>query len=260
MQTWLRLCLATGWCAAAVWAVDWKALRPQGAVSDFAAAIDAGSRSQLEVYCAQVENATGTRIMLVTLPSLENEPLEDVARTIFQAWRDPHRQRDDRVMLLLSVADRRRYVASGGGVKPAMADGLSRRVLREIGPALRRYDYAEAFRAAADTIGSAAFEAIPAGQRVAERSRLPRRLRWSVWAAIPLPAVAGGLAVLLVLMWVGAPAGYGGFGGRGLLPALIWRRRMSRSTWGSRGSGGFGGFDSGDDCGGFGGSGRCRDW
>jgi hypothetical protein len=66
----------------------------------------------------------------------------------------------------------------------------------------------------------------------------------------------------LILIWLiraGNPAGYGGLGGHGLLPGLVRRSTMKRSTWGSRGNGGFGGFDSGDASGGFGG-GACSDW
>ena len=253
MRKWLRLCLVTAWRAAAGWAVDWKSLRPQGHVSDFAGVVDPGSKSQLEAYCGEVQRSASIDIVLVILPSLENEPVEGVAKAIFEAW--PGGPRDARVMLLLTVADRRSYVAAGGGVPPAIARGLPRRVLREIGPALRRSDYNEALRAAAGTAGAAAAQA----SHIALSSRLPRRLRWSLGDAIPWTALAGGLLVLAFLIWTGTPAGYSGPGGRAFLPALVRRPPMRRSTWGSRGGGGFGGYDSGDSSGGFGG-GSCSDW
>jgi uncharacterized protein len=241
MRKWLRLCLVTGWCAAAGWAVDWKALRPQGHVSDFAGVVDPGSKSPLETYCGEVERAAGVDIVLVVLPSLENEPVEGVAKAVFEAWTGG--PRDARVMLLLTVADRRSYVATGGDLPPAIARGLPRRVLREIGPALRRSDYNEALRAAAGTVGGAAAQA----SHIGLSSRLPRRLRWSLADAIPWTAIGGGFLALALLLWAGTPAGY------------TLRPRMGRSTWGSRGGGGFGGYDSGDTFGGFGG-GSCSDW
>ncbi len=255
MQRWLRLCLALGLCAGSGWAVDWKALRPQGFVSDFADVIDAGATSQLEHYCAEVERAAGVRIQLVTLVSLQNEPLEDVTRTLFEAWREPGQPRDRRVMLLVAVADKRTYLAVGSGLDPHMAGALAGRVFREMRPALRRRDYSDALRAAAATVGEAA-----AGEaHVRLAARLPRRHRGSVLEDVPSLVVIGGVLIAFLLFWVGFPAGYGGFGGRGLMPAMLDRHPTRRAEWGSRGSGGFGGYDSGDSFGGFGGAGS-HDW
>ncbi len=255
MQRWLRLFLALATGAGAGWAVDWKVLRPQGFVSDYAGVIGAAARPQLEQYCEEVERTTGTSILLVTLGSLQNEPLEDVAQTIFEAWRKPGTPRDQRVLVLMAIADRRYYVVIGGGLNPDAAAGLSRRVLQEMRPALRKQDYADALRAAADTVGTAAARA--AHVRLA--TRLPRRNRGSPLEDVPWPVVIGGALIAILLVLVGSPAGYGGFGGRGILPALLHRHPTRRSTWGSRGSGGFGGYDSGDAFGGFGGAG-CNDW
>jgi uncharacterized protein len=253
MRTSPRLCLALLVCALCAGAVDWKSYRRQGCVNDYAGVIDNGSKTQLEQYCREVESAAGTRIVLVVLPSLEREPLADVAREFFTSWRDREQQPDRRVMVLLSLADRWGYVATGAGVRPG---GLWRKVLRQAGPALGRFDYAEALRAAADTIGTES--ARSAGVRL--KTQLPRRLRPGWADSVPWLVLAGAALVILVLMRRGNPAGYGGAGSRGLIPAWLGRAPLSRSTWGSRGGGGFGGFDSGDEFGGFGGSGSCRDW
>lgn len=259
MKKWLRLGAVAAFCASSGWAVDWKALRPQGFVSDFAGVVDPGTKAELENYCGQVEQSTGVRISLVTISSLEGEPVEDVVKAIFRAWGGvPNAEgprKDERVMLILTVLDRHDWVETGAGLKPEMTNGLASDILRETRLALRKRGYGEGLRAAAETIGNAA-----AGARHQKLSaQIHRRIRWSFSDAIPWAAVAGGLLMLILLMVVGNPVGYGGFGGRGLLPGLIRRSAMRRSTWGSRGSGGFGGFDSGDASGGFGG-GCCRDW
>ena len=59
MRKWLRLGVAVASMASAGWAVDWKSLKPQGYVSDFANVVDASSKNQLEAYCAVVEHSTG---------------------------------------------------------------------------------------------------------------------------------------------------------------------------------------------------------
>ena len=252
----LRLAAVAATCASVGWAVDWKALRPHGYVSDYAGVVDSLSRRDLEQYCRHVEQVTGTRISLVTLSSLENEPLDAVAKAIFQAW-GPNAPGapDRRVMLLLAVNDRRDWVELGHDIPAAVSSGLPDRILRETRAALRKQQYGEALRAAADVIGTASAQA----RHVTLTAPLARRIHWSPGASIPWIMLAGAVVLLIWLTASGNPAGYGGLGGRGLIPALLNRSPLCRSTWGSRSGGGFGGFDSGDASGGFGG-GSCRDW
>src|SRR5207247_5942058 len=81
-----RLCCLLALSLAPAFAVDWKALKPQGYVSDFAGVIDAESKAELENYCTRVEQQTGAEMALVTIQSLNDEPIDDVANTIFRAW------------------------------------------------------------------------------------------------------------------------------------------------------------------------------
>src|SRR5262245_26697336 len=107
MQKSLWLGIALALSAGAGHAVEWKTLRPQGYVSDFAGVVDVASKAQLEAYCLKLENSTKVQLALVTIRSLEREPVEDVARAIFQAWGVGHKDSNDGVLLLLSIADRR---------------------------------------------------------------------------------------------------------------------------------------------------------
>jgi len=261
MRTWLRCGLAAVICASAAWAVDWKALTPQGYVSDFAGVVDPAAKAQLEAYAAAVERATGAQMALVTIASLEGEPIEDVANTIFRAWGVGRKGSDEGILLLLAVGDRRSRLEVGYGLEPILPDGLDGSILRAMRPALRQGDYGDAMRAAAATIG----DTIASAKHVTLDASLPRRVQPSTGDSIPWPLIFGGVFLLLWLVRAaGGPRGYGG-GGGGFLPGLILGSLMGRSTWGSRGSGGFGGFDSGDGFGGFGGGdsgggGASSDW
>ena len=249
MRNWLRAGLALAAFAAAGGAVDWKTLQPQGYLSDFANVVPEANRAPLEAYCAAVEHSTGAQIALVTIPSLEGEPIEDVANTIFRAWGVGQKGKDEGIMMLVAVQDRRDRLEVGYGLEPILPDGLAGSILRQMRPALRQGDYGDAMLAAAETIGSA----IAKAKHVTIADGPPRRYRPSASESIPWPMILGGIFLVLWLMRAGAPRGYGGFGGGGILPALILGNLMGRSTWGSRGGGGFGGFDSSD--GGFGGFG-----
>jgi uncharacterized protein len=258
MKTWLRLGLVVALCVSGAAAVDWKSLKPQGYVSDFAGVVGPAEKTQLEAYCAAVERATGAQMALVTVPSLEGEPIEDVANTLFRAWGVGPKGTEEGILLLVAIQDRRDRVEVGYGLEPILPDGLDGSILRAMRPALRQGDYGDAMRAAAETIGGT----IARAKNVSLNVHLPLRSRPATRDSIPWPMVLGGIFLILWLLRAGGPRGYGG---GGLLPGLILGTMMGRSTWGSRGGGGFGGFDSGDSFGGFGGGdsgggGASGDW
>ena len=113
MHKWLRLSALVALWACAAGAVDWKTLKPQGYVSDYAGVVDAASRARLETYCGAVERSTGAQIALVLIPSLEGEPIEDVANTIFRQWGVGQKGKDEGILLLLATRDRRSRLEVG---------------------------------------------------------------------------------------------------------------------------------------------------
>jgi len=250
MRHGLRRGVALAVISAAGWAVDWKTFKPQGYVSDFAGVIDSASRDRLNEYCGMVERSTGAQMALVTLPSLQDEPIEDVTNTLYRAWGVGQKGKNEGIMLLLAIGDRRSRLEVGYGLEPILPDGIAGRILREMRPALRGRNYGEAMMAAAEIIGT---DIAQAKHVALTGAGLPRRMHRSLGGEIPWGVVLGGVSLLFWLLRAGGPRGYGGYGGGGFLPGLILGSMMGRSTWGSRGSGGFGGFDSGD--GGFGGFG-----
>lgn len=254
----LRLAVALAWSAWSGWAMDWTTLKPEGCVSDFARVLDSPTRARLEAYCAALGQATGARMALVTLPSLQGEPAADVAAILFRTW-GVGKSDNQGVLLLLSIGDHLSRLEVGRGLQPILPGGAAARVLRQMRPALRQNDYGNALAAAAQTIGGS----IARARHVTLSQRLPQRIRPGFSDAFfPWPVLVGGLLLLLWLMRAGAPRGYGGFAGAGLLPGLLLGSALGRATWGSNGSGGFGGYDSGDSFGGFGGDsgGPSSDW
>ncbi len=240
----LLLCLAT-----LAFGVDWKALKPQGYVSDFGHVIDAQSKAALEQYCARVEQVTGAQMALVTIPSLEGEPIDDVANTIFRAWGVGQKGKNEGIMLLLVINDRRSRLEVGYGLEPILPDGFAGSILREMRPALRARQYGDAMMAAAQIIGST----IAKAKNVSLDAQLPRRARPSSGDSIPWPALLGGLFLLFWLLRAGSRGGRGG--GGGFWTGLLLGNLMRGGGWGGSSGGGFGGFDSGGGGGGFGGFG-----
>ncbi len=237
-------------------AVDWKTLRPEGYVSDFAHAIDPQSRAELESYAASIEQATGAQCAFVTLPSLQGEPIEDVANDIFHAWGVGQKGKDTGLMLLLSVGDHKSRLEVGGGLGEFITDGMSGLLLEDMRPALRANQYGTAFLLAAQRLGGTLAQA--KGVQLAPPS-IPRRVERGTRDSIPWPVILIGIFVVLMLLRRGGGGYYGGGGGGGFWTGLLLGQVLSSGDrgWngGGRDGGGFGGFDSGGSGGGFGGFG-----
>ncbi|MCX6587004.1 MAG: TPM domain-containing protein [Acidobacteria bacterium] len=236
-------------------ALDLAKLVPQGYVSDYANVIPGAQRLALERYAANLEQQTGAQIAIVTLPTLEGEPIEDVANTLYRRWGIGKKGKDEGLLLLLAVNDRRSRLEIGYGLEPILPDGASGDVLRQMRPALREAAYGDALSTAAHYLGSRIAQA--KGVTLAE-DPTPRPSR-SRPEERPLPLwllIGGGLLFLYLLAT-------GNLGALWLLSSLF-------SGGGSRhhrggGGGGFGGYDSGGGFGGFGGGdsgggGASSDW
>jgi uncharacterized protein len=247
MKKWMQACVLLGACAPLAPAVDWKALKAQGYVSDFAHAIDPASKAQIENYCAVVEQTTGAQMAFVLIPSLEGEPIEDVANTIFRAWGVGQKGKNEGIMLLLAINDRRNRLEVGYGLEAILPDGYSGSILRAMRPALRQQQYGDALLAAADTIGGT----IAKAKNVTLTASLPQPAHPVPPDSPNWPSIVG--YGIVILIGLGAFFLRGGSGGGGGFLAGMILGELASGPSGSRGSGGFGGSDSSD--GGFGGFG-----
>lgn len=245
------------------YALDLAALKPQGYVNDFANAVDAESKSKIELYAARLEKATGAQMSIVTLQTLEGEPIEDVANDLFRRWGIGKKGQDNGLLFLLVIGDRRTRLEVGRGLEPIITDGRSGSTLREMRPALREGRYGDALWVAATSLGGVIAQdkgvQIDMGGTPA-----PRPAPQPVYDGVPWPLILGALFMLFMMSKTGGRRGRGGFGG--ILPGIILGNMLgSRSSYGGHAGGGFGGYDSGDSFGGFGGGdsgggGASSDW
>ncbi len=179
---WRRLALPVAclWFAASsAQAVDWTALKPQGYTSEFANVIDAESRGA--GIMAPGSKATGAQMAFVTVPSLEGEPLEDVANDLFHAWGIGQKGQDNGVLFLLVTQDRRSRLEVGHGLEEILPDGFDGLLLDNMRPALRAGEYGQAMVTAAQAIGEVIAKAknvtVAAPDRRAPRSVSARHSR-----------------------------------------------------------------------------------
>jgi uncharacterized protein len=172
-------------------------------------------------------------VVVALIPSLDGDAIEDVAVRVVERWGLGQKDKNNGVLLLIAVKDRRAKIEVGYGLEDRLTDALSRGILEDrLFPAFRQGDYGAGVLATCEGIIEATRGAYVAAPRA--RRKTPR-----IAAIVPL-------AILVVFILMGLRGGSGLTGGG--------RRRYYRSGpiwWG--GGGGFGGGGFGGGGGGFGG-------
>lgn len=106
--------------------------QPSGRVNDYARVLSAQTRQRLEQGLRQAEAQSSNQVVVVTLPSLDGEDIADVAYRIGQTWGLGQSGRDNGVLLVLSMAERRSRIEVGKGLEGALTDLESSIILNEV--------------------------------------------------------------------------------------------------------------------------------
>jgi uncharacterized protein len=241
-------------------AVDTSKYKPTGYVNDFAGAFDQQSKVRMESALRQLDRAAGVQISVVTLLTLDGDPVEDVANRLYREWGIGKKETNEGALILLAVNDKKYRVEVGYGLEPILPDGYVGGLMRDVRPALAQRQYGAA-------IQSVVTEMV---QRVAEKKNValtdlpvaPRPVR-SSGGGIPGWMIPLGI---FLLFWIVSRFFGGGGGGRGMTGRRYGRGPVffpgpfiggGGGGWGGGGfggggssSGGFGGFGGGDSGGG----------
>ena len=254
-------------------AVDVNSLpNPTGYVSDLAHVLSASDISQLEDFCTTVEQQLGVQFALVTLDSVDDQPIEDFGIALSRKWGIGDRKTNQGALLLLAVRDHKSDIETGRGLEPYITDGFAGSTLRSMRTDLRASNYGPAMLMGAKAMA----QQIAQGKNITFAMDSPppllpepeQRTRRSSGGHLSLPLIFVGLFVLMWLLGGRRGGGRGGGGGNFLtgmlLGSLLNSGNRRGGGWGdgggfggdSGGGGGFGGFGGGD----FGGGGASSDW
>jgi uncharacterized protein len=209
--------------------------KPAARINDYAGLLDDAGKAAIEERLAGFERESSNQVVVAIIPSLDGEAIEDVAVRIFERWGLGQKDKNNGVLLLVSMSDRRARIEVGYGLEDRLTDALSRRILEDrLFPAFRTKSYAAGILGTCDGIIEATRGAY-----------VPSRRKQK---SLPFGLVVVPLAILLIIILAGSLGG-SGMSGRG-------RRRTFRAgpiVWGGGGWGSGGGFGGGGGGGGFGG-------
>jgi uncharacterized protein len=223
---------------------------PTGYVNDFAGALSPSTESQLEALCAQVDQKAHTQIAVVTIKTLDDEPIDQFANDLFTKWGVGAKGTDKGVLLLFAIQDRRYRIEVGYGLEGILPDGKVGDIGRAMVPYLKQSDYNSAV--ALGTVQVAKVIAADAGVTLTAPAPAPAPLQEQPQSRLGL-----GHFLLLAFIFFILVMIVGRTGPSGLLWFLLGNILGGGLGGGGRGrdddrggGGGFGGFGGGSSGGG----------
>ncbi len=97
---------------------------------------------QLEFQLKAYEDSTSNQIAILIIPSLDGDVLEEYSLRVAEKWKLGQKDKDNGVLLLVAISDRKMRIEVGQGLEGVLTDALSNRIIRnEMAPDFRRGDY-----------------------------------------------------------------------------------------------------------------------
>lgn len=127
-----------------------------GRVQDEAGILGPETRSRIEASLLALEKDTGAQVAVLTVPSLEGDPLEDFSMRVVDTWKLGREGVDDGVLLLVARDDRKIRIEVGYGLEGTLTDAASRRVIDGLmTPRFRQGDFDGGVEAATTALAGA---------------------------------------------------------------------------------------------------------
>lgn len=223
-------------------------------LNDYTSTISENDAKSIISIGKELEDKTGAQAVIVIIDSTDGAPIEDYAIKLFRSWGIGQKNKDNGLLILLSLNDKAWRVEVGRGLEGAIPDALSNRVMDSIAkPSFITGNYGEgllnSYSAYSDYIASEYNVTLEKSLHI----KLPNNTNPNTTTSSESNfgmIVGGGILVLLFLLDVFLN------GGRisSTLLQLIFISNLGRRNGPRGGSGGggggFGGFGGGSSNGG----------
>ena len=131
-----------------------QARRP-GFVFDYADVITPADENHITQVLNELEHLTTAEVKVVTLQSLEGGQIDDFANRLFERWGIGKKDKDNGVLLLAAIQDRKMRIEVGYGLEPVITDAAAGRIRDNyIIPSFKRDDYSQGMTAGSDAIAA----------------------------------------------------------------------------------------------------------
>ena len=237
----------------------------QARVTDLTATLDAAQQTALEQKLQALEQAKGSQLAVLIVPTTGGEAIEQYSLRVVEQWKLGRKKVDDGALLLIAKDDHALRIEVGYGLEGALNDATSKRIISEIMvPRLQRGDFYGAVDAGVTRIIAViSGEPLPPPAANADGGD-----EGDVWTLLPFvlvfATILGGALRQMLGRWLGAAGSAAAAGAMLwyelgwvwqslLVSALVFVITLLLRPGRGGGSGGRGGFGGGGGRGGGGG-------
>jgi uncharacterized protein len=252
LRAWLGALVLTIGLALAVPAMAALTFPPlTGRVVDNAHVLSAETQAALTAKLAALEQKNGDQVVVVTLPSLQGQAIEDYGYQLGRAWGIGEKGKNNGALFIIAPSEHKVRIEVGYGLEPVLTDALSSVILQTaVLPKFRTGDVEGGVVAGTDAI----IEQLGLDPATAKAKAQAAESR-PVQTSHPIPVI---FIILIIFFVISAVFRRGGGGGLWALPFLFMGGGGYRGGGGDFGGGGGGGFSGGG--GSFGGGGSSGSW
>ncbi len=223
--------------------------RPSHYVTDLASVIDPGVVRRLSGYLQELEQKTGAQVLVLTVKSLAGGSIDQFSLEVAEKWKLGRKGKDDGLLLLVSVEDRRYRFEVGYGLESILPDSLVGSIGRgSLVPNFKKGNYTQGIGTAVLAVAN-----VIANDRNVKITGMPK------WRGAPKKRspfsilISVVMGIVMLFLFIRNPRLF-------LLFMLLGGRGGGwRGGGGFSGGGGFGSFGGGGG-GGFGGGGAGGSW
>ena len=101
-------------------------------VNDFTGTLDSGWKSSIEELCIKVRNETGAEIGVAVISDLQGITIEEYAVKLFEKWGVGKADKDNGVLLLVSMQERKVRIEVGYGLEGVITDLEAGNIINDI--------------------------------------------------------------------------------------------------------------------------------
>lgn len=220
--------------------------KPNTLVNDYANALSADQKQQLETKLVTFNDSSSTQIAIAILKSVGDYDINEYAVELGRKWGVGQSGKNNGIMIVVAVGDRKISIQTGYGLEGALPDIYAKRIIdNDIKPNFKAGNYYAGLDEATTSIIKYT--------RGEYKNDNPKASSKKGGGGSSIAIIIIIVIVIIIIMRKGGGGGSEVIGGRGASNALFWA--MLFGSGGGRSSGGWGGGSSGGGGGGFGGFG-----
>jgi uncharacterized protein len=127
--------------------------RPDGPVLDAAGIIPDADEAALDAKLRTYNKDTGRAIVVATVPSLDDQPVDVYAQSLAESWDIGGAETEQGVLFLIAPTERRMRIHTARGVQERLPDVLAGRIIRDtVTPRFKAKDFPGGINAGVDAI------------------------------------------------------------------------------------------------------------